>query len=78
MWSFVQNKNNKYWIWLALDVETREIVAVHVGAHNEQAAQKLWELFPFVYRQWAVSYTDFWQVYQCVFPRKIRQRDGTK
>ena len=27
-WSFVGNKENKQWIWLALDVKTREIVSV--------------------------------------------------
>ncbi|MCW5211921.1 IS1 family transposase, partial [Desulfobulbus sp. TB] len=25
MWSFVGNKNNKQWIWLAIDRDTREI-----------------------------------------------------
>lgn len=28
MWSFVNDKGNKQWIWLALDVTTREIVGV--------------------------------------------------
>ncbi|MBC6477856.1 MAG: IS1 family transposase [Hormoscilla sp. GM7CHS1pb] len=31
MWSFVENKENKQWIWLALDTKTREIVGVYVG-----------------------------------------------
>ena len=26
VWSFVGNKENKYWIWLAIDRETRQIV----------------------------------------------------
>ena len=26
MWSFVGNKKNKIWIWLALDLKTRELV----------------------------------------------------
>jgi len=30
-WSFVGNKDNKQWIWLALDVITREIVGVYIG-----------------------------------------------
>ncbi len=25
LWSFVENKRNKQWIWLALDVDMREI-----------------------------------------------------
>ena len=28
-WSFVGNKENKPWIWLALDVNTKEIVGEH-------------------------------------------------
>lgn len=30
-WSFVGDKGNKQWIWLALDVTTREIVGVYIG-----------------------------------------------
>ena len=29
VWSFVGNKENKPWIWLALDVNTKEIVGEH-------------------------------------------------
>ena len=46
MWSFVGNKGNKQWIWLALDVETREIIGVHIGDRSEQGAKKLWDSLP--------------------------------
>ena len=68
MWSFVGNKGNKQWIWLALDIETREIIGVHIGDHSEQGAKKLWDSLPSVYRQCAVAYTDFWRAYALVFP----------
>jgi insertion element IS1 protein InsB len=68
MWSFVGNKGNKQWIWLALDVDTREIIGVHVGDRSEQGARKLWDSLPAVYRQCAVAYTDFWSAYALVFP----------
>jgi IS1 family transposase len=29
LWSFVDNKGNQQWVWLALDAQTREIVGVH-------------------------------------------------
>ena len=32
LWSFVDNKGNKQWVWLALDANTREIVGVDLGA----------------------------------------------
>jgi IS1 family transposase len=57
--SFV-DKENKQWVWLALDADTREIVAVYIGAPDEVAAAQLWASLPPVYRQCAVAYTDFW------------------
>lgn len=57
--SFVGNKGKKQWIWLALDVETREIVGFHIGDRSEQEAKKFWDSLPSVYRQCAVAYTDF-------------------
>ena len=46
LWSFVDNKGNKQWIWLALDADTREIVGVYIGAGDELPAHKLWESLP--------------------------------
>lgn len=73
MWSFVANKNNKQWIWLALNMATREIVRVYVGERSREGAQGLWDSLPAVYRQCAVSYTDFWSAYDEVFPSKRHQ-----
>jgi len=68
MWSFVQKKTNKQWIWLAIDVDTKEIIGVYVGKRERDAAQKLWESLPSVYRQCAVAYTDYWEAYETIFP----------
>jgi len=76
MWSFVGNKVNKQWIWLALDVETREIIGVHIGDRSEQGAKKLWDSLPSVYRQCAVAYTDFWRAYALVFPSQRHKAVG--
>ncbi len=75
-WSFVLHKKNKQWIWLALDRETREVVGVYIGARDAEAAQKLWQSLPPVYRQCAVSYTDFWKAYQIVLPSKRHHAVG--
>jgi len=48
-WSFVDNKGNKQWIWLAMDRKTREIVGVYVGDRSKEAAKKLWNSLPPVY-----------------------------
>ncbi len=70
MWSFVGCKGNKQWIWLAIDILTKEIVGVYIGKRDESGAIGLWDSLPAVYRQCAVSYTDFWSAYQIVFPKK--------
>lgn len=70
MWSFVGQKKNKIWIWLALDLKTREIVGVFIGDRSESSAKKLWRSLPPVYRQCAVCYTDFWDAYTGVIANK--------
>ncbi len=76
MWSFVGNKENKQWIWLAIDVDSREIVGVYVGSRDQQGAQGLWASLPSVYRQCAVAYTDFWKAYSAIFPTKRHKAVG--
>ena len=71
MWSFVDNKGNKQWLWLALDKETREIAGVYIGKRDREAAKQLWSFLPAVYRQCAVLvYTDYWEAYEQVMPSK--------
>lgn len=76
MWSFVGNKVNKQWIWLALDVEIREIIGVHIRDRSEQGVRELWDSLPSVYRQCAVAYTDFWRAYALVFPAQLHKAVG--
>ena len=68
IWSFVGQKKNKQWLWLALDGDTKEIVGLFVGARDQTGAQGLWQSLPPVYRQCAVIYTDFWKAYPPVLP----------
>jgi insertion element IS1 protein InsB len=75
-WSFVNSKNNKQWIWLALDAKTKEIVGAYIGDRSKQSALHLWRSLPPVYRQCAVCYTDFWSAYQEVLPAKRHKAVG--
>ena len=59
MWSLVGNNGNNQWIWLAIDVLTKEIVGVYINQRDKDGARGLWNSLPPVYRQCAVSYTDF-------------------
>lgn len=59
---------DKAWVWVAIDRESRKIVAVHLGDRSRASAQALWQALPPVYRQCTVCYTDAWQAYQGVLP----------
>ncbi len=41
-----------------------------IGSRDSQGAEGLWDSLPSVYRQCAVSYTDFWSAYNDIFPVK--------
>jgi insertion element IS1 protein InsB len=43
MWSFLGFKGNKQWIWLAIDVVTKEIVGVYIGKRDETGTEGLWD-----------------------------------
>ncbi len=76
MWSFVKMKSNKKWIWLAIDVDSKQIVGVYVGSRDRIGAKGLWDSLPPVYRQCAVCYTDFWSAYEEIFPTKRHKAVG--
>lgn len=70
LWSFVGNSNNKQWVWLAMDRDTREIVGYPIGDRSAQSAQCWWDSLPEIDRQNAIGDTDFWEAYQRVFPKQ--------
>lgn len=76
LWSFVFDKKNKQWVWLAIDRDTREIVGVAIGDRSRKTAQKLWDSLPGVYQKCAVSYTDFWEAYELIFPNTRHRAVG--
>jgi insertion element IS1 protein InsB len=68
MWSFVQKKANKQWIWIAMDATSRQIIAFHVGDRSRESGQELWANIPQVYQEQATFHTDQYAVYQGVIP----------
>jgi len=70
LWSFVDDKGNEQWVWLAIDAQTREIVGVQIGDRSAVSAQALWNLMPPVNCQCAVIYTDHWSAYGAVLPKQ--------
>jgi insertion element IS1 protein InsB len=68
IWSFVQKKANKQWIWIAMDATTRQIIAFHVGDRSRESGKELWANIPRVYREQATFHTDQYAVYKGVIP----------
>ena len=58
MWSFVAKKANKQWVCIAMDKQTRQIIAFHVGDRSHESARQLWANMPTVYCAQATFYTD--------------------
>ena len=70
MWSFVGKKSNKQWVWSALDTQSRQIIAFHVGDRSRESAKQLWKKIPLLYKRHAIFYTDNWDAYIGVIPYK--------
>lgn len=68
LWSFVQKKTNPHWVWIAMDRQTRQIIAFHVGNRRQASAKQLWANIPAVYREQAIFYTDLYAAYTDVIP----------
>jgi insertion element IS1 protein InsB len=68
LWSFVGRKADRHWVWIAMDAETRQIIAFHVGDRSRQSAHALWEKLPREYQAQATFYTDCYEVYKGVIP----------
>jgi len=68
MWSFVTKKANKQWVWIALEKQTWQILAFHVGDRSHESAKQVWANLPAVYREQATFYTDQYAVYTGIIP----------
>ena len=58
LWSFGGNKQQKRWLWIALNRRTRQIVACVIGDRSSRTCRKLWQRIPAAYRH-CHSYSDF-------------------
>jgi insertion element IS1 protein InsB len=68
IWSFVGSKENKRWIWIALDVTTKQVIAFYIGDRSASSARELWQRMPSDYRSHATFYTDGLSAYKSVLP----------
>lgn len=75
LWSFVHDKKNKCWVWIALCAITKQVVAFVTGDRSEYSCQRLWRAVPRRYKR-ALCYSDFWQAYQAVIPSDQHEAVG--
>lgn len=68
LWSFVGGKRDAWWVWVALDADTRQVVAMVCGGRDEYTARCLWDALPDEYRADALFCTDFLPAYRAVLP----------
>ena len=75
LWSFVQNKTQECWVWIALCRRTRQIVAYTIGDRSQAGAKSLREHLPSEYRRRATR-SDFWLAYEGAFPARTHRFCG--
>ena len=75
LWSFVAQRSNQKWVWLALCRRTRQVVAYAVGDRSEATCRLLWKRIPAAYKG-GLLYSDFWHSYQAVLPQEQHQPVG--
>ena len=63
LWSYVGNKLNVVWIWIALESKSRRIISCVFGHRSEQTAKRLFNSLPSYYQQNGVFFTDSWPAY---------------
>jgi IS1 family transposase/transposase-like protein len=68
MWTFVGDKENDIWIWLAVERRTKLIVGYHVGKRDNAGAAALWDSLSEDCKKNGIFFTDGLAAYSSVFP----------
>ena len=67
LWSFVQKKKRKRWIWVAYAPVHRLVIAQHIGGRGIRAAKEFWRKIPPALRTCNFE-TDDWEAYRSIIP----------
>lgn len=73
MWTFVGRKRRKKWLWLAVERQSCRIVAWVLGSRGRATARRLWRALPTPYHIDTWYYTDEWEAYRGVLPKRVHQ-----
>jgi IS1 family transposase len=72
-WSYVGNKGDVVWHWVAVERSTKRVVGWTVGDRSAATCRQLWESLPADYRKRGIFYTDEYFVYRQVLPASRRR-----
>lgn len=72
MWSFVQCRMNKQWIWVIYDPVKQVVLSCHIGDRSEQSARVVYQSLPPQYQNTTVE-TDDWAAYGKVIPKQLHR-----
>ena len=73
LWSFVGNKQNDYWVWVALCSRTRQILAFVLGKRDYYSCRQLRQSIPRSYQN-SQYYSDKFRPYKhCFAKSQLRQ-----
>jgi len=75
LWSFVFRSKDKVWVWIAMNRETREIVASACGDRTENTCRVLWDRVPSAYKE-TIVFSDYWSAYRAVIPSEQQRPLG--
>lgn len=70
LWTFVDSKANKTWVWLARCRETKQFVGLAVGDRSAETGKILWASIPEVIRAKSIFYSDYWEAYGTFIPKE--------
>jgi len=73
--SFFFRSKDKVWVWIAMNRETREIVASSRGDRTENTCRILWDRVPSAYKE-AIVFSDYWSAYRAVIPSEQQRPVG--
>jgi insertion element IS1 protein InsB len=74
MWTFVQKKKQKAWIWLCYSKMTKKILAVYIGNRGKESAKKLINQVP----NMKIYCTDDWDAYGCAIEDPEKREIGKR
>jgi len=72
---YVFRSKDKVWVWIAMNGESREIVASACGDRSENTSRILWDRVPSAYKE-AIVFSDYWRAYQAIIPTERHRPEG--